>query len=194
VFDRFVDTIAAGKRVSFWWTMGVNQGHESTRTAQAIINLALMTGNIGRPGTGANSITGQCNAMGSRLFANATSLPGGRDTKNPTHRREVAEILDIPVERIPAEYSLAYDQIIDGIDHDFHGRSDAMIQPFDSNKIFIRRKPVIFRLRQRGLQAGRPGDARIQIEQMNEKTLRVIHRIRRAAIESDPLEQRATAS
>jgi len=33
--------------------MGVNQGHEATRTAQAIINLALMTGNIGRPGTGA---------------------------------------------------------------------------------------------------------------------------------------------
>ena len=65
---RFAQTIADGKRVSFWWTMGVNQGHESTRTAQAIINLALMTGNIGRPGTGANSITGQCNAMGSRLF------------------------------------------------------------------------------------------------------------------------------
>ncbi|MFZ0711216.1 MAG: hypothetical protein WAM53_14350 [Terrimicrobiaceae bacterium] len=54
--------------------MGVNQDHESTRTAQAIINLALLTGNIGRPGTGANSITGQCNAMGSRLFANITSL------------------------------------------------------------------------------------------------------------------------
>src|SRR5690606_7225951 len=66
--------IADGKRVSFWWTMGINQGHESTRTAQAIINLALMTGNMGRPGTGANSITGQCNAMGSRLFANITSL------------------------------------------------------------------------------------------------------------------------
>ena len=58
--------IHEGKRVSFWWTMGVNQGYEAVRTAQAIINIALMTGNIGRPGTGANSITGQCNAMGSR--------------------------------------------------------------------------------------------------------------------------------
>ena len=47
--------------------------------AQAIINLALMTGNIGRPGTGANSITGQCNAMGSRLFSNTTNLLGGHD-------------------------------------------------------------------------------------------------------------------
>ena len=66
--EKFAETIHRGRRVSFWWTMGVNQGHEATRTAQAIINLALMTGNIGRPGTGANSITGQCNAMGSRLF------------------------------------------------------------------------------------------------------------------------------
>lgn len=51
--------IHEGKRVSFWWTMGVNQGYQAVRTAQAIINLALMTGNIGKPGTGANSITGQ---------------------------------------------------------------------------------------------------------------------------------------
>lgn len=113
--DRFVDTINAGKRVSFWWTMGVNQSHEATRTAQAIINLALMTGNIGRPGTGANSITGQCNAMGSRLFSNTSNLLGGRDFTNPEHRREVAQILHIDPARIPTENSWAYDQIIEGI-------------------------------------------------------------------------------
>ena len=108
--------IGRGKAVSFWWTMGVNQGHESTRTAQALINLALMTGNIGRPGTGANSITGQCNAMGSRLYANATSLLGGRDFANATHRADVARILDIPADRIPHVPSKAYDQIIDDIE------------------------------------------------------------------------------
>ena len=54
--DRLVEIIRKRERVSFWWTMGVNQGHEATRTAQAIINLALMTGNIGRPGTGAATI------------------------------------------------------------------------------------------------------------------------------------------
>lgn len=108
--------IAEGRAVSFWWTMGVNQGHESTRTAQAIINLALMTGNIGRPGTGANSITGQCNAMGSRLFANATSLLGGRSFSDPVHRDEVSRILGIPEDAIPRRDSWAYDQIIDGIE------------------------------------------------------------------------------
>lgn len=105
-----------GKRVSLWWTMGVNQSHEGVRTAQAIINLALLTGNIGKPGTGANSITGQCNAMGSRLFSNTTTLLGGHDFTNPEHRRKVARALEIPEERIPDQPSLAYDQIIDGIE------------------------------------------------------------------------------
>ena len=112
---RFAETIHHGTAVSFWWTMGVNQSHESTRTAQAIINLALMTGNIGRPGTGPNSITGQCNAMGSRLFANATSLLGGRDFRSAPDRESVADALQIPASRIPSTPSLAYDQIIDGI-------------------------------------------------------------------------------
>ncbi len=112
---RFAQTIADGKRVSFWWTMGVNQGHEATRTAQALINLALMTGNIGRPGTGANSITGQCNAMGSRLFSNTTNLLGGHDFLSADHRRKVAGILGIDEARIPQQNSLAYDQIVQGI-------------------------------------------------------------------------------
>jgi assimilatory nitrate reductase catalytic subunit len=113
--DGLAGTIAKGKRVSFWWTMGVNQGHEATRTAQAIINLALMTGNIGRPGTGANSITGQCNAMGSRLYSNITGLIGGHDFHNPAHRAKVSATLGVEEERIPTEPSWAYDQIVDGI-------------------------------------------------------------------------------
>jgi assimilatory nitrate reductase catalytic subunit len=92
--------------------MGVNQSHEGVRVAQSLINLALLTGNIGRPGTGANSITGQCNAMGSRLFSNTTGLFGGRDFANSDHRAEVAEILEIDPTCIPDQPSKAYDQII----------------------------------------------------------------------------------
>jgi len=113
---HLAQTIADGKRVSFWWTMGVNQSHEATRTAQAIINLALMTGNIGRPGTGANSITGQCNAMGSRLFSNTTNLLGGHDFLNAAHREKVAGILGLDPARVPSRNSLAYDQIVQGIE------------------------------------------------------------------------------
>lgn len=112
---RCAESIHRGKAVSFWWTMGVNQSHESTRTAQAIINLALMTGNIGKPGTGANSITGQCNAMGSRIYANVTSLIGGRDFAKAEHREHVASLLNVPVEKIPTRSPWAYDEIIEGI-------------------------------------------------------------------------------
>lgn len=113
--QRLAEIIHAGKRVSFWWTMGVNQSYQGVRTAQAIINLTLMTGNIGRPGTGANSITGQCNAMGSRLFSNTTNLLGGHDFANEEHRSKVADILEIDSEQIPREPSWAYHEIIEGI-------------------------------------------------------------------------------
>jgi assimilatory nitrate reductase catalytic subunit len=113
--EELAELIGRGRRVSFWWTMGVNQSHEGVRVAQSLINLALLTGNIGRPGTGANSITGQCNAMGSRMFSNTTSLLGGRDFKDAAHRKRVAEILEIDPARIPGSDSLAYDQIMEQI-------------------------------------------------------------------------------
>ncbi len=111
----FVERLHRGRRVSFWWTMGVNQSHQGVRTAQAIINLALMTGNIGRPGTGANSITGQCNAMGSRLYSNTTSLFGGRDFRSAEDRNLVADILGIDAARIPSRDSWPYERIVEGI-------------------------------------------------------------------------------
>lgn len=113
--EQLARSIHLGKRVSFWWTMGVNQSHQAVRTAQAIINLALLTGNIGRPGTGANSITGQCNAMGSRLFSNTTNLLGGHDFADPAQRAKVATILDIPQSSIPTETSWPYHRILEGI-------------------------------------------------------------------------------
>ena len=112
---QFAETIHRGRRVSFWWTMGINQSHEGVRAAQAIINLALLTGNIGRPGTGANSITGQCNAMGSRLFSNTTNLLGGHDFQSQADREKVARLLDLDPALIPAQNSWPYHKIIEGI-------------------------------------------------------------------------------
>ena len=113
--ERTVALLRPGRRVSFWWTMGINQSHEGVRAAQAIINLALLCGHMGQPGTGANSITGQCNAMGSRLFSNTTNLLGGRDFLNPQHRAHVAQTLGMDESRIPTQNSLAYHEILEGI-------------------------------------------------------------------------------
>jgi anaerobic selenocysteine-containing dehydrogenase len=109
--------IHEGKRVSFWWTMGVNQGYQAVRTAQAVINLALMTGNIGRAGTGANSITGQCNAMGSRLFSNTTGLYGGGEYTDKARRKVVAKALGIDEEMLPKKPTIPYNAIIEGINN-----------------------------------------------------------------------------
>lgn len=115
---ELVELIHEGKRVSFWWTMGFNQGYEAVRTAQAIINLALMTGNIGRPGTGANSLTGQCNAMGSRAYSNTAGLYGGGDFDNPVRRKRVAEVLGVDesvlAQKPTAPYNVIVEKIISG--------------------------------------------------------------------------------
>ncbi len=107
------NTIHEGKRVSFWWTMGVNQSYEGVRTAQAIINIALMTGNIGRPGTGANSLTGQCNAMGSRVFSNQTALYGGAEYSNKEQRERIANIMGMDENMLPKKPTIPYNEIIE---------------------------------------------------------------------------------
>ena len=112
---ELVELIHAGKKVSFWWTMGVNQGYEAVRTAQAIINLALMTGNIGKPGTGANSITGQCNAMASRAYSNTAVFYGGGDFTNPARRERIASVLGVDESKLAKKPTKTYNQIIEGI-------------------------------------------------------------------------------
>lgn len=113
---RAAESIATASAASLWWTMGVNQSYEGTRTAQAIINIALITGNMGRAGTGANSITGQCNAMGSRLWSNTTNLLGHHSFDRVDDRRKVAEILEIDPGSIPTQGSWSYDRIMQGVD------------------------------------------------------------------------------
>ena len=95
------------------WTMGVNHSTQGAVTVAAINNLALVTGNIGRPGAAPFSITGQCNAMGTREAGFTSSLPGYRKFENESHRQELASIWNVPVETIPKARGLAYPDIID---------------------------------------------------------------------------------
>jgi len=95
------------------WTMGVNHSTKGTETVNAINNLALVTGNIGRPGAAPFSITGQCNAMGSRETSFTSSLPGYRKFENAEDRQELAALWGVPVERFPTSRGLAYPDIIE---------------------------------------------------------------------------------
>jgi len=96
------------------WTMGVNHSTQGAVTVAAINNLALITGNIGRTGAAPFSITGQCNAMGTRETGFTSSLPGYRKFDNPRDREDLARLWNLDVNRIPTARGLAYPDIIEG--------------------------------------------------------------------------------
>jgi ferredoxin-nitrate reductase len=73
------------------WTMGLNQSINGVQNNTSLINLHLITGQIGKPGSGPLSLTGQPNAMGGReVGALSNLLPAHRDLLNAEHRRDVA--------------------------------------------------------------------------------------------------------
>jgi assimilatory nitrate reductase catalytic subunit len=97
------------------WTMGVNHSTKGTETVNAINNLALLTGNVGRVGGAPFSITGQCNAMGTRETGFTSGLPGYRKFEKESDRQELATLWGIDVERIPTKRGLAYPDIIEAV-------------------------------------------------------------------------------
>jgi len=98
------------------WTMGVNQSFMGTDTVSAIINLHLLTGHIGREGAGPFSITGQCNAMGTRESGFTSSLPGYRNFGDAKAKTEYANIVNVPEDIIPDARGYKYAEIIEAID------------------------------------------------------------------------------
>ncbi|OHX66043.1 nitrate reductase [Flammeovirga pacifica] len=73
------------------WAMGLNQSAQGTNKNLALLNLNLITGQIGKPGAGPFSLTGQPNAMGGREVGGMASLLAAHhDLKNPEHREKVA--------------------------------------------------------------------------------------------------------
>jgi assimilatory nitrate reductase catalytic subunit len=95
--------------------MGVNHSVQGTETVTLLNTLCLLTGNIGRPGAAPFSITGQCNAMGTRETGFTASMPGYRAYDDPDHRRELAERLGVDEDRLPTERGHAYPDIINAI-------------------------------------------------------------------------------
>lgn len=83
------------------YCQGLNQSSRGTDKNAALINLHLATGQIGRPGAGPFSLTGQPNAMGGREVGGmANLLSAHRDLSNAQHREEVAALWG--VDQVPA--------------------------------------------------------------------------------------------
>ncbi len=79
------------------WCQGLNQSSSGTDKNTTLINLHLATGQIGKPGAGPLSLTGQPNAMGGREVGGmANLLSAHRDQSNAQHRAEVAALWGLP--------------------------------------------------------------------------------------------------
>ena len=104
------------------WCMGLNQSSSGSAKNSALINLHLATGQIGKPGAGPFSLTGQPNAMGGRETGSLSNLlPGHREAGNAEHRAEVAAYWG--VDALPETPGLSAIELFDAV-HD--GRIKAL--------------------------------------------------------------------
>ncbi|MXY92755.1 MAG: molybdopterin-dependent oxidoreductase [Caldilineaceae bacterium SB0664_bin_27] len=91
-----------------FWSMGLNQSVNGVAKNQAVINLHLATGQIGKPGSGPFSLTGQPNAMGGREAGGLSHLlPGYRTVASALHRQEVEKFWRAPAGNIAGRPGLA---------------------------------------------------------------------------------------
>jgi ferredoxin-nitrate reductase len=105
------------ERVLSLWSMGVNQSSEGTAKVRSIINLHLMTGQIGKPGAGPFSLTGQPNAMGGREVGGLCNLlPGYRHVQSPAQRAEVERFWGVPAGRISPHWGRTAWDIVKGLE------------------------------------------------------------------------------
>jgi assimilatory nitrate reductase catalytic subunit len=110
-------TFARSRRAMVLWSMGVNQSAHGTAKNAAILNLCLATGNVGRPGSGPLSLTGQPNAMGGREVGGlAGLLPGHRHVTSASDRAVVAKHWGVPVERLPSKPGRTATEIFAGLE------------------------------------------------------------------------------
>jgi ferredoxin-nitrate reductase len=110
---------AESPRVLSIWSMGVNQSTQGTAKVQCIINLHLLTAQIGKAGAGPFSLTGQPNAMGGREAGGlAHLLPGYRFVTNPQHRTELETFWGLPSGRISDQVGRTAWDMIRGLEAD----------------------------------------------------------------------------
>lgn len=111
---QFYALVAERDRVVTVYSQGVNQSSAGTNKVNAILNCHLLTGRIGKPGSGPFSVTGQPNAMGGREVGGlANQLACHMELENPRHREIVQRFWG--AERIAAKPGLKAVELFDAV-------------------------------------------------------------------------------
>lgn len=115
--QRAADVMIGSQAMLSFYCMGLGQSSVGTAKHQALIDLHLLLGQIGKPGAGPFSLTGQPNAMGGRELGGLSQLlPGYRLIENAEHRREVERLWKIPEGRINPKAGLTAVEIFQGLE------------------------------------------------------------------------------
>ena len=100
------------------WTMGLNQSAVGVNKNLSLINLNLITGQIGKPGSGPFSLTGQPNAMGGREVGGLSNLlPAHRELSNAQHRNEIEKFWQIPLGTINPRAGLTATEMFEALNN-----------------------------------------------------------------------------
>lgn len=107
---------AQAPAASIFWAMGITQHTTGTDNVKALSNLALLTGQIGRPGTGLNPLRGQNNVQGACDMGGLPNVfPAYQPVINEAVRQKFATAWNLPLERFSSKVGLTVTEIIHGI-------------------------------------------------------------------------------
>jgi len=113
--QKAADLIGLSKGFISMWAMGLNQSAIGTDKNVSLLNLSLITGKVGKPGSGPFSLTGQPNAMGGREVGGmANLLAVHKDLMNEEHRQEVAQFWG--VDKINPKPGLTATEMFDALE------------------------------------------------------------------------------
>lgn len=110
-----------------FWGIGYNQMLHGQHNTISIINLHLLTGNVGRPGCGTHSQTGQPNAMSERLMGGLTGrLPFNKGLDHEVWRKHINDAWRLPAGRLDLTFKHKPTMVIPLMERALKGDLDAM--------------------------------------------------------------------
>ena len=106
---------AQAQNAAIFWAMGITQHTTGTDNVKALSNLALLTGQIGRPGTGLNPLRGQNNVQGACDMGGLPNVfPGYQPVTSGDARQKFAAGWQTPLQRLSSTPGLTVTEIMDG--------------------------------------------------------------------------------
>lgn len=106
---------ATAERAQLCWTLGITEHHNGTDNVRALINLALLTGHVGRWGSGVQPLRGQNNVQGGGdMGAIPNRLPGFHDLLDPASRRKFETAWDTVIQ---PRYGMTLTEMFEAMEH-----------------------------------------------------------------------------